>query len=283
LHRYFSERNDPACENIRPLGNLPAAKALFSEELPASTLRDLIMPALGLRRQLDEAKALEYLRKSGYWLRLFHEMPAEPRWQQFDPREYLDKVRSYLTELDRLGVPAANCDGLDAKIANFIEDRRLAERELLFGWRHGDYNLRNILISTTGKIVGFDTKMRRVCPIWEDVAIFLVELRAHKGLVLSRGRVYDMARLAAWEQVFLDGYRGDAKIDTEFLAIYRALYALRKWVLDLRAYGGKAKAGLWLGHTLINNYFSILISSALTLSVAFWNEIMLILNGQRYT
>jgi hypothetical protein len=278
LHLYFSERNDPMCGNIRPLGYLPAANAIFSEELSARTLRDLVMPALGLRRSVDETKALAYVRQSGYWLRIFHEMPAEPRWQQFDRDEYLSKARSYLTRLEKLGVPATSCYQLYIKIADFIADNHLAERELLFGWRHGDYNLRNILVGTTGKIIGFDTKMRRFCPVWEDVAIFLVELRAHKGLVLSRGRFYDLERIQAWEQAFLDGYRGNTTIDTAFLSLYRALYALRKWVLDLEMYGNKIKAGLWVGHALINDYFSLLISGALALSLAFWNDIALILN-----
>jgi hypothetical protein len=282
LHLYFSGRNDPACGNIRPLGYLATVNAVFSEELPARTLRDLVMPALGLRRRLDEPKTLAYLRQSGYWLRVFHEMPAEPRWQQFNAPEYLEKVGSYLADLEKLGVATATCQQLYARIAGYIADHRLAEREIEYGWRHGDYNLRNILVGSNGRIIGFDTKMRRICPVWEDVAIFLVELRAHKGLVLSRGRFYDLERLESWEQAFLEGYRGDTNIDPTFLSLYRALYALRKWVLDLRMYGSKIKAGLWLGNALINDYFSILISGALTLSIAFWNEIMLILNGHVY-
>jgi len=267
LHTFFRQRDDPACGVVRPLEYFTQANAILVEEMRAETLRDLIMPALGLRRRIDQAQALQYLRQSGRWLRLFHEIPVEPRRRQFDAQGCLDLARSYASELKQMGSAAERCDRLLSHMAAYVIRHQLADRDVRHAWRHGDYNLRNILISASGAVVGFDTKMRRICPVWEDVAIFLVELRAHKGLVLSRGRLYDTAKLDAWERAFLDGYRGDgraAQLDTLFLSLYRALYALRKWVLDLRLYRHRVQVGSRLARLFVDPYFDEMITQALT-------------------
>ena len=295
VHAFFSQCGDPGCSSVRPLAYFAPANAILVEETRAETLRDLIMPALpaplhfvqgrglrGLRRRTSQAQALQYLRQSGRWLRLFHEMPVEPRRRRFDAQGCLDMARSYAAELKQMGSASERCDRLLADVARYVDRRRLADRDARYGWRHGDYNLRNVLISPSGAAVGLDTKMRRICPVWEDVAIFLVELRAHKGLVLSRGRLYDVRQLDAWERSFLDGYADPAPfgprslrsgtsrglreaehIDTPLLSLYRALYALRKWVLDLRLYHHKVKIGSRLARVFVDEYFDDMIARAL--------------------
>jgi hypothetical protein len=305
LHAFFSQCSDPGCSSVRPLAYFAQANAILVEETRAETLRDLIMPALptplplrfvqslpralrggqgwglrGLRRRTGQAQALQYLRQSGRWLRLFHEMPVEPRRRRFDAQGCLDVARSYADELKQMGSAPERCDRLLADVVRYVDRHRLADRHVRYGWRHGDYNLRNVLVSPSGAVVGLDTKMRRICPVWEDVAIFLIELRAHKGLVLSRSRLYDVRQLDAWERSFLDGYVDSAPlptltpysnsnfheaepIDTPLLSLFRALYALRKWVLDLRLYHQKVKIGSRLARVFVDGYFDDMITRAL--------------------
>ena len=265
LHSFFAERADPFCGSVRPLAYLPEANAILTEEVPARTLRDVLLPGLGTRRRIDPARARETLRRCGRWLRLFHELPVESRWRRFDDRAFLDEAGAFLRELTTLGVAPAYCDRLHDDLSRFIADHHLRGREIRYAWRHGDYNLRNILVTSIGQIVGFDTKLRRACPVWEDVAIFLIELRAQKRFVLSRGRAFGARRLAEWEQAFLAGYSeaDPAQPEPAFVVLYSALYALRKWALDLRMINGRLRAGQWLSRLTVDGYFRAMISRAL--------------------
>ena len=86
--------------------------------------------------------------------------------------------------------------------------RTALPNDLPLGTGHGDFAPRNILVGPDNQIAVLDTVSRWQVPVYEDVAGFLVALKASKSQVYGRRWLYDTRVLQDYEHRFLLGYFG---------------------------------------------------------------------------
>jgi hypothetical protein len=176
------------------------------EELPGANLRDLVKRSRwGIGSGGDRDHLRRAVRKSGEWLRRFHEIGDEGKKARLDTARILDDLRDELERCADLGLGR----DLAARVAEFVGRALpvLAKNELPVTHVHGDFKLDNVVASD--RVVGaVDIALTFVNVVYYDIASFcnsiaLIKLDPHGFLMPARF-------LAELKRDFLAGYfRGD--------------------------------------------------------------------------
>ena len=189
---------DPRFAVLRAIDHLPAQRAFLIEDVPHPTLRDLLTGPARLtpsgRRRIRAA-----LENAGAWLREFHNLPAG------DPDA--PPLRARPAEVEAALREQAEFAG---RPATAIEEGALPD-PLPLGLWHADFAPRNVFVTPTGAVAGFDMAARRRAPIYEDIAYFLMNLRRLRSRGANR---------------FLAGYFGTDPIPERALAVFGVLVGL---------------------------------------------------------
>jgi Ser/Thr protein kinase RdoA (MazF antagonist) len=94
---------------------------------------------------------------------------------------------------------------------------------------HGDFWPGNVLVGPDGRITVIDTFGYGTTPRYEDIAYFLVHLRAMKPQMYTLGAWNRKEDADAWEAAFLAGYFGEDRIPIGAIRLFELLALLYKW------------------------------------------------------
>jgi hypothetical protein len=163
------------------------------------------------------------------WLRVYHTMPKTEQVQvRHDRREdFVEgilKLTGFLTE--RLG-DKSFFDRLASTLTHHVH--AILPERLPLGLGHGDYALRNILVSPTGRVTVLDTFAKWRTPIYEDIGYFLTGLKMTSEQVASHGLVFGPDQLQEYEHAFLKGYFEQKPIPYPAIRLFEMLALLDKW------------------------------------------------------
>ncbi len=229
IHYYLSGLNRKELGSIRVLDYLPDFQAIIMEESSDRNLRDLVLKESRLRTSSTQMKLLPVFRNVGMWLRVYHTMPKTEQVQvRHDHREeFIEgilKLTGFLTE--RLG-DKSFFESLASTLTHQVH--KILPEHLPLGLGHGDYALRNILVSPTERVTVLDTFAKWRTPIYEDIGYFLTGLKMTSEQVASYGLVFSQGQLQEYEDAFLQGYFEQKPIPYPAIRLFEMLALLDKW------------------------------------------------------
>ena len=94
---------------------------------------------------------------------------------------------------------------------------------------HGDFWPGNVLVGSDGRISVIDTFGYGATPGYEDIAYFLIHLRAMKPQMYTPGGWNRKEALEAWEAAFLEGYFGEEPVPIGAARLFELLALVYKW------------------------------------------------------
>jgi aminoglycoside phosphotransferase (APT) family kinase protein len=254
VYRHFEQLGDSRFGAIRVYALLPYDGALVMERVSQPSLRALLMTSVRWSGQRQRSYLEAAFRNAGAWLRQYHAIdghdPATTRHAtRTDVMRFVGELTAYLgreagdTEMHRR---------LDATMRGLAED--VLPDLLPLGLAHGDYALRNILVSDRARITVCDTRARWRTSIYEDIGYFLVSLKFGGAQLYSQGLAFPPATIAACEQNFLAGYFDNGVVPRRAVQLYEIMALLDKtaWVASTRTASGSLRsrilrsAGLFL-------------------------------------
>lgn len=230
----FGDRDSARYAVARPLTWLPEHAGFVMDHVADPTMRQQLMARSRLRpggAQLEDAAWVN----AGAWLRIYHGLrPAgalQPRLgQRARVAELFEPYAEFLA--GRAG-HAAFFAALARVGAQRAEAALPGDLPLVVG--HGDFVVRNLFESPTGRITVIDPMPRWLAPAHEDLARFVVGMRMLGLQVLSHGLAFGQQQLDGYEAGFLRGYFGEDPVPWEELRAFQLLILMDKWSAAVRA------------------------------------------------
>lgn len=258
IHHHLTGLNRPELGAIRVLDYLPESKAIVMEESSDPKLRDLIFKESRLRTPFGKSRLLPAFQNVGKWLRTYHNMPKTEQAQVRDAHredfvELTLKLTNFLKE--RAG-DVSFFDQLASTLAQQARD--ILPESLPLGLGHGDYALRNILVSPSGRVTVLDTFANWRTPIYKDIGYFLMGLKMTSEQVASHGLLFSQDRLQQYERAFIKGYFEQRPVPLLRIRLYEMFALLDKWssvLISSYRRGIQVKAAGDVQAALISIYF----------------------------
>ena len=231
LNGHFTALADPRFNAVPILDAVADLRAIVMEELAGIGMNRLFMQLARLHPRRRTALLRRAVENTGAWLREYHQLDLAGATTRHSQRaDVVDLLAQYC---DHLATAVGDTDLLSL----FQLLRRAAERklpaELPLALNHGDFAMRNVLVSPEGRVSVFDTLALWRAPMYEDIAKFLLALRFVRPQVYSHGLAFGERQLLDAEHWLLAGYFRDAPIPMASIRIYRLMLLLDKWSFEL--------------------------------------------------
>jgi hypothetical protein len=260
ISEYFSSLDEKYLGTVRVLDYLPEYQAIFTEASSDPNFRQLFLETSRLRAGFTSRKLDLPFQNVGKWLRLYHEMSKEENVQirHVYRHEYIEAIAK-LTDFLAM---ALNDKVFFQTVASTLKISALQifPESLPLGLGHGDFAMRNILVSSDARVTVIDTFAKWRTPIYEDIGYFLSGLKLAGPQVISQGLAFSSAQLLAYERAFLAGYFGQEPVPYPEIRLYEMLTLLDKWSSVVTYYHrrrGKFKNFGVVKAALTNRYFKI--------------------------
>jgi hypothetical protein len=241
IERHFQSLQDPRFDVIRVYDLLSKPRAIVMElagdpSLSALLIKRWWQPPF-LRANLNGV-----FYNAGAWLQAYHRLSGLAHTQtrhatRQDFSAAVEQLISFLM-LDRTSTEFL----VWVRESMMASADRFLMPDLPLGMVHGDYAPRNILVGAGGRIRVLDTLARWRAPIFEDIAQFLVGLKAHRLQVYTHGLFLSAPRLWRYEDCFLTGYFADAPVPLASVRLFECLALLEKWCAIIHHYSPKSAA-----------------------------------------
>ncbi|MEZ4870525.1 MAG: phosphotransferase [Caldilineaceae bacterium] len=243
IYQHFTRLQDDRFDAIHPLEYLPDFPAIIMEEKKAPNLRHLLMQTHRLRMQRSVRDFSQIFHNAGAWLRAYHALPkVEYTLTRHATRaDFVQSINDFAAFLSTtLGNRA-----YVQQLATWAVDQAeaLLPDLLPMGLGHGDYATRNILVGPADCVTVLDTLSKWQTPIYEDIAYFLFRLKAAGPQALGQGLLFSPARLAAYEQAFLQGYWGTEPIPYAQIRLFEVQALLDYWTSQSASVRGQNRSG----------------------------------------
>ena len=246
---YFERLADQRFGAVKPLTYLPDLSALLMEEVKTPNLNTLFGRTNRLQGPLSGLDLRNAFCNSGAWLRYYHTLPKDDDVQvRHATRDaYTDSITKYTNYLGRVLHKEDFLQEIGTRIN--AQAKRVLPPALPLGLGHGDYAMRNILVSADSRVTVIDTLSRWRVPIYEDIGYFLLRLKANRMQVFSLGYAVDPELTAEYERQFLQGYFGDEPVPTEAVRLFEVQALLDNWAAQVASYQRKTRTK---GATVMN-------------------------------
>ncbi|CAN5727914.1 hypothetical protein BH23GEM6_BH23GEM6_21400 [soil metagenome] len=228
IHAHLAAMGDPRFGAVEVFGGLPEHAAVVMEFVEEPSLRQVI--AGGRQRNPALTQALPTIfANTGAWLRVYHGLPEPHPTERCytTPSEFAAYLRGVATFLgEALG---------EAPFFSTVGERgaeaalRVLPGPLPTGLSHGDFAMRNVLISPEGRVRVLDTLARHTTAIFDDLGYFLVDVKAASAFGVCWRTGMDRSRVEELEKAFLTGYFGTSEIPYRAIALYEVLALLDRW------------------------------------------------------
>lgn len=228
IQRHIERIGDPRLGAIRPLELLRNPNSVVMEQNSDAGFRLVHLAArrFAIRRIGIPFSPDEALGNAGRWLRAYHQLPPLPHTsdRMATRGEFIAAMAEQIGYLIDHGVNKAFLRSVRS------ETEKLALRalpdELDLATSHGDYAPRNLLVGRENQVTALDTLARWRAPRFEDVASFLVGLRAPGAQVVSAGLAYKRATLRRFESLFLKQYFAGGHVPLVAIRLFEGLLLL---------------------------------------------------------
>ena len=238
---YFDRLADQRFGAVKPLTYLPDHSALLMEEVKTPNLNTLFGRTNRLQGPLSSLDLRDAFCNSGAWLRYYHTLPKEHDVQvRHATRDaYTDSITKYMSYLGRVLHKEDFLQEIGTRI--ITQAKQVLPPALPLGLGHGDYAMRNILVSADSRVTVIDTLSRWRVPIYEDIGYFLLRLKANRMQVFSLGYAMDPELTAEYERQFLHGYFGDERVPLEAVRLFEVQALLDNWAAQVATYQRKTR------------------------------------------
>ena len=266
IDEYFRALDKKQLGAIRVLDYLPQYHAIFTEELRDPDLRQLLLRESRLHPLAAKQKLTVVFQNAGTWLCMYHTMPKKEDVHVRDQHrdDYVEAINQLTSFLGKSAGNRSFFQQISSIIINQAQE--ILPEALPLGLGHGDYAMRNILVSPNARVTVLDTFSKWRTPIYEDIGYFLSALQTTFPQVISQGLTFSRGQLDAYEQAFLKGYFGQKSIPYPAIRLYEILALLDKWSsVRVSSYrrGGKLKIAGRAMAALTSPYFKRYINSLL--------------------
>jgi len=263
VEHHFRALHDARFGVITMLELMERPYVVVMEKSPDRDLKSMLKRATRFHRSFNSSSLRDAFANTGAWLREFHTLPdlsyTASRHEHRDC--FMDAARSFI-------------DGLIQQLGQHSYFERLCHQLLTAARKHlpeqlpcavvhGDFAPRNILVANDSRVTVFDTRRRWKAPLYEDLAYFLMSLKAPGPQVRSQGTVFSAAQLAGWESAFLGGYFLGSEDSYKPVRIYECLLTLEWWAaINFRQSQSsiRKKIELALSNRYLSRYVSQLIA-----------------------
>ncbi len=253
IHRHFSQLDDDRFGTITMLDFLNDSQIIIMEKGNAPCFNHLFRKANRWNRV--ETRELKHaFVNSGTWLKLFHSLPKleQTRTRHSKRKEVIRSIFEMTEYLQEYKLPSRwsvkHCERL------IVAAEEILPPELPIGLTHGDFAPRNVLVDENDRVTVFDTQSRWLAPIYEDVAHFLVAVKAAGPHVSTQGRYFDDQTLQRFENDFLEGYFQGSNVPMKSLRIFESLRLLEWWAslvfrgkdaIGMKRFAKETRRALW--------------------------------------
>lgn len=224
---HFARQDDRSLATIDALSYLPTVEGLLMTQFEGQPLFDRCLRFSDHLRPRRRRLATEGARRAGVWLRWFHQLPLDILHDPLEegPEDAAAAIRVEMDALVKGGVAERTLPvkRLEAIAREGRDPSRVAS--------HSDYHLRNVVLLDDGGVLGFDTALNRIDSACCDIGRFLADLRTRRARILAGACLPSERRVRRLERAFMAGY-ADPRLDRKTLALYEALFTLRKWRED---------------------------------------------------
>jgi hypothetical protein len=257
----FADR-DARFGAVRVLDLLPQYPAIVMELLDEPSLRASLLGRA--RTRLAPPDLESTFANAGAWLQVFHALPAATSLGAVHGRRtdflcFVERVTDFLSRHTR------NRVFLSRVLETMSAAARAALPEVLpLGLCHGDYAMRNILVSDGGRVTVLDTRALFRTSIYRDVGCFLANLRCSHVPLICQGAVVQAGRIERYRAAFLHGYFGEAAVPHEAVRLYEVLSLLERWASEVSRHADPATGRARL--FMLSMYFRHVIGATLRCS-----------------
>jgi hypothetical protein len=196
----------PGLTAVRPLAHVADERTVVMSHLDGRTLRSLLAggsraSALSNQRRVDPGSLPAAVRRAGAWLACFHAQGAGVEVRRAEP----DELASVATSYERFLGTRCGADDGGTQLARLLVESTPATPPPL-GLGHGDFAPRNAVVTAAGEVAVLDVLGRWRVPVYEDLALLLLELRTGGLQLLSGGHAFSAASLRSLKASLLEGY-----------------------------------------------------------------------------
>lgn len=203
--------------------------AIVMTEASGAPLSGLVLRAVGRRTSGSAtARLATALASAGAWLHRFQRLDlATQRTARFESRaEVVAMARDIAAYLaPRTTRPAAVRDVVE-RFSAAADD--LLPEKIPTGLHHGDFAIRNLLISPEGIVTTIDALGRWRMPVYDDLARMIVAIETSRIQSSSFGLALRPAQLTTMGDAILAGYGAD-EVDPAAVRVYAVLVLLDRW------------------------------------------------------
>jgi hypothetical protein len=197
------------------------------EEAGNRNLRQLFAKENRLQLLFTSARSDVAFGNAGAWLRAYHSLPSQAEIRHAQRADFIELVVKFTDYLSRKVGPAPFFQNIASATTSVARDA-LPETSAV-GLSHGDYAMRNILVSPTGRVTVFDALARWRTAIFDDIAYFLTNLKMIGPQVISQGLVFEPNLIKRYENKFLAGYFDREPVPIRVIRLYEILSLLDRW------------------------------------------------------
>jgi phosphotransferase family enzyme len=227
IRNHFESLHDPRFGTIRILDSLPHLGAIVMEEVGNPSFRQLFAKENRLQLLFTSVRSDVAFSNAGAWLRAYHSMAKQAEARHTRRAEFIELIIKFTDYLSRRldGAPFfQNIASVTTAVALDVLPESLA-----LGLSHGDYAMRNILVSPGGRVTVFDALARWRTAIFDDIGYFLTNLKMSGPQAISQGLVFEPNLIAHYEHKFLVGYFHHDPVPFRVIRLYEILGLLDKW------------------------------------------------------
>ena len=228
IHQHFAD-SDPRFRPVRLLEYREDWNGIVMEFAWGEGLDRRLLAAHRFGAAGSSAARATPCQLAGAWLRRYHEMPGvfdgpELRADRASIVQCFNEALAFLSETaGPCSVFSRLAERLVALANAVLPDTLLTQRV------HGDFWPGNVLVGPDAQITVIDTFGYGATPRYEDIAYFLVHLRAMKPQMYTLGAWNRREDSNAWEAAFLAGYFGEDPIPIGAVRLFELLALLYKW------------------------------------------------------
>jgi len=236
---YFGELNDPKFNAIEPLDFFPESQIIIMKKGEAPCFNSLFKQNNRWSRSGFRDLGTAF-RNTGSWLQLFHNHPSLPHTntRHSTSQEVIHSLNEMIDYLESTHSLSRKTIKESRKITELA--KVILPTALPTGIGHGDFAPRNVLVDKNDCVTVFDTQSNWRIPIYEDVAHFLIAIKASGPHVALQGTYFKRSLLERYERVFLEGYFQEGGYPVKRVRIFEALRVL-EWSASLAFRAQEAK------------------------------------------
>lgn len=213
---------------IRPLDYMEKYRAIFMEEYPSRTLRDILIENRSSKNGQGLSKLMDVATKTGRWLHYFHHNIHTPVKTPYTVKDMLELVQEYARRLEAASHGRVNAQNL---MDVFSERSKNVHLESLpFSHTHADMTCDNVLYSEDGRVCIIDIKTRKA-PIYSDLGLILTHPETFKSQIFSGGAYLPESLLKGYRAAILSGYFENESGDATLVQLFSAIKVLDKWTM----------------------------------------------------